>query len=286
MRLFLQRGQDQPLPAPLQPVFRAVGGKLQSAPPLQRLQQQMDLRIMAQGLVMAHPFHRSGDGLPVDNASGTEGDRQAKPVGDQALQYLQLDLAHKLNVDLPQRTVPDDVQLGVLLLELAQLVQGGGKIGPFLQKHLIGEHRLQLGRGRRPLRPQPLAGQRAAQSGNGAHAPRRGLLRQTVFLSGVEPDLIHLLRPHPILRQSGPPVGHQVLHPQRPARHLQPGQPPPLAVPGDLIDPRAEIRAVHGRKGIPFQHLQQRVHPLQAQRGAEVAGEKLPRAHQAGHLPV
>ena len=35
------------------------------------------------------------------------------------------------------------MELGVLLLQLAQLAQGGVDIGPLRKKHLIGQHRLQ-----------------------------------------------------------------------------------------------------------------------------------------------
>ena len=61
--LLCQVGQHQPLPAPLQLILRAGGGKHQAAAPLPRLQQQVDLRVMAQGLKVADALHRGGDGL-------------------------------------------------------------------------------------------------------------------------------------------------------------------------------------------------------------------------------
>ena len=56
---------------------------------------------MAQGFKVAHPFHRAGDGLPVDDVPRAEGDRKAKPLPDQTLEHLHLDLPHQLEVDLP-----------------------------------------------------------------------------------------------------------------------------------------------------------------------------------------
>ena len=44
--LFLQMGEHKPLPVPIQNILTAVGGKLQAASPLCRLQQQMDLGVM------------------------------------------------------------------------------------------------------------------------------------------------------------------------------------------------------------------------------------------------
>ena len=50
MLFFLQMGQDQPLPVQLQIVGVAGAGKAQAAARFARLQQQMDLGIMAQRL--------------------------------------------------------------------------------------------------------------------------------------------------------------------------------------------------------------------------------------------
>ena len=101
----------------------------------------MDLRIVPQGLKVAHPLHRRGDGLPVDDAPCAEADLQAEPLRDEHPQDLQLDLPHELDVDLPQRFIPDDMELGVLLLELPELQQRRVGVAARGQQHLIGEHR-------------------------------------------------------------------------------------------------------------------------------------------------
>ena len=69
---------------------------------------------------MPHTLHRGGDGLFVQDCAGAEGHRQAKPVGGQAAQHIQLHRPHGLQADLPGLLVPADVQLGVLLGQLAQ----------------------------------------------------------------------------------------------------------------------------------------------------------------------
>ena len=82
--LLRQMGEHQPLPVPVQHVLGAGGGQLQAAPPGEGLQQQVNFGIVAQGLVVAHALHRGGDGLPVDDAAGAEGDRQAEALAASA----------------------------------------------------------------------------------------------------------------------------------------------------------------------------------------------------------
>ena len=71
----------------------------------------MDLGVVAQGLKVAHPHHRGGDGLLVEDAAGAEGYLQAEPVPDQAGEHLQLHGTHELQPDLPGA----DPQLGLII---------------------------------------------------------------------------------------------------------------------------------------------------------------------------
>ena len=93
-------GHYEPLPVFVQHLFPAVGGKLHAAAAGQRFQFQVHFRAMAQRLVVAHPLHGFGDGLLVQDAAGAELHCQAKPLGQQAAQHLQLDLAHQLDLSL------------------------------------------------------------------------------------------------------------------------------------------------------------------------------------------
>ena len=85
MTFFLQMGQDQPLPVPIQHIFTAVSLKLQTTAPFSRLHPQMDLRIVAQRLKMAYPFYRLRKGLLVYNTSRAEFHFHTKTVRDQLL---------------------------------------------------------------------------------------------------------------------------------------------------------------------------------------------------------
>ena len=207
-------GQHQPLPAALQLVLRAGGGEHQAAAPLPRLQQQVDLRIVAQGLKVADALHRGGDGLPVADGAGAEGHLQAEPLPEHPLQDLQLDLPHQLDVDLPGLLVPGDVELGVLLFQLAELLQGRVGVHPLRQQHLIGQHRLQGRGGPAGLDAQALPRPAAGEARHSAHRPRRGLLHRAELGAGVDAELVRLLLPHLLIRQAGAAVGQQALHPQ------------------------------------------------------------------------
>ena len=99
-----------------QHILRAGRGKLKPRAPLQRLQQQMHLRIVAQRLEVADADDRGGDGLMIDHRAGAELHRKAEPVQQHPLQDLQLDRAHELDVDAARPLLPDHVELGVLLL--------------------------------------------------------------------------------------------------------------------------------------------------------------------------
>ena len=114
--LLRQVGEDEPLPVPVQQVLRAPGGEDQPRPLVQGLQEQMDLGVVPQGLEVAYPLHGAGDGLPIEDPAGVHGDGHVEPVPDEALEDLDLDLAHEPGVDLLEAGVPEDVELGVLLL--------------------------------------------------------------------------------------------------------------------------------------------------------------------------
>lgn len=267
-------GEHQPLPVPVQHVLGAGGGQLQAAPPGERLQQQVNLGIVAQGLVVAHALHRGGDGLPVDDAAGAEGDRQAEALGRQRLENLQLNLPHELDVDLPQPLVPHEVELGILLLQQEELAQGGVGILPLGEEHLVDEHRLQGGGQGLRLCPKALPGGGAAQAGDGHHASRLGLVHGLEPGPRVDAQLIRLLRP------AG--AGEGLLHPQGAAGELHPRQAVPLVVPGNLEHPGGKIGAIPGPGGVRHQPLEEFGHPLQLQGGAEPAGEEPPPGDKGG----
>ena len=104
--LFRQVGQNEPLPVAVQLVLAAGRGEAESAAPGQRLQQQMDLRVVPQRLVVADSHSGGGDSFLVKDAPRAEVHLHSEPSGDEPAQNLQLDLSHETDVDLLQPLVP------------------------------------------------------------------------------------------------------------------------------------------------------------------------------------
>ena len=123
-------------------------------------------------------------------------------------------------MDLAGLLIPGNVELGILLLQLAQIAQGSVGIRPLRQQHLIGQHRLQRRGSPAGLNPQALSRPAAGETRHGAHRPRRGLLHRAELGAGVDADLIHLLLPHLVLSQTRAAVGQKALHPQGAACHF------------------------------------------------------------------
>ena len=278
----LQVGEDQPLPVAGQHFLAAVGVVLDVAAGGQGFQFQVDLGVVAEGLVVAHPLHRLGDGLFVEDAALPKGDVQPEPAGQQTLQHFQLDLAHQADVDLPQRLVPDHVQFGHFLLDAAELGQGGVDIRALGQKHLVCQHRLEQRVAGVPFGPQALAGLCVGKAGHGADLAGQHLARQGVFCPRVEPQLVGFGGP---ARPLGA-AGEGVLDLQNAARHPQPGQAGPLLVLRNLEHPRAEVLPGGGGTGPAGKPFQQGVHPVQLEGRAEPAREHVPPRNGGDDVPV
>ena len=278
MLLFFQVGQHKALPVLVQHFLAAVGGKLQPAAPGQGFQQQMHLGVVAQGFVVAHALHGLGDGLLIKDAPGAELHVQPEALGQQAAQHFQLHLAHELDVDLTQRLVPHNVQLGFLLLQPVQLAQSGVHVGPLRQQHLVTKHRLQHGQVTVPLGTKALARACLGQAGDGAHLPRADAFGQRILCTGVQPQLVGLFGPGGAVHFAGE-LG---FHLQFPAGDPQPGQPRALLVLRDLEHPGTKGIQRRGRAGEAVQPGQKLVHAVQTQRRAEPAREHMPPRH-SGH---
>ena len=175
---FQHVGQDQPLPVDGQVVLRALGGHGDPAAPRPRGQKEVDLRVMAEGLVMAGPLHGVPDGFPVQHAPLREADLQAEAVLELAGQHFQLHLAHDLHLDAPQLGQPHHVELGVLLFQLAEAGQGPVLVLPRGQGDPVGKHG---GKGLAHVLPaaaQPLPGVGPLRPGDGAEGPGGDLVRR------------------------------------------------------------------------------------------------------------
>ena len=275
MLFFHQMGQDQPLPVPLQLILAAGRSQAQPAARLPGLHQQMHLRVVPQRLVMPDALHGVPDRLPVQDAALAEAHLQPEAVRKLPLQDFQLHLAHELRVDFSLLRRPDHMELGILLLHLAQPLQQGIGIRP-LRQYLIVEDRGQqrFFRALQPAQAVPRPG--GGRPRHRADLSRLGFLRHSVFLPAVQADLIYLLLSLPHAQQR--------LHLQASSQDLHPGQPGALGVPGDLEHPGGEFLWIVSRRNIPGHGVQQGFNALHLQGAAEQAGEKLPFAAEPGGL--
>ena len=117
MDFFHQMGQDQALPVPVQHIRRAGGIKAQAGAAFAGLQKQMHLRVMPERLIMPDTGDGGGDGFPIQDAAGTEGNLHTETVPHQTAKDFQLHFAHELDMDFPLLALPDHMELGVFLLQ-------------------------------------------------------------------------------------------------------------------------------------------------------------------------
>ena len=263
--LFGQMGQDQPLPVQVQLIGGAVAFKSQPAAAGQRLHQQVHLGVVTQRLIVTDALNRGGNGLLVKNAPLLKADSQSKALHGHALQNLPLDLSHQPHPDLPLLLLPLQVELRVLLLQLAQLCKCGMGVGALRQRHPAAYHRLQQGRAPLLLGAKTFPSIALAQAGYRGDRSGRDLLHRLVFGPVIQPYLGDLLP----ARQ-----GHADL--QCTAGHLQVGQPAALRIGRDFIHSCREVRQIGRGQGQPVQALQQLRYSLLPQRRAKPAGEPCP----------
>ena len=271
MRLFHQMREDQALPVAIQSILTADGGEFQPAALRQRLKKQMSFGVVAQRLVMAYAFHGGRDRFFIDDAACAELHSHAKPFGNDTLQDLELHLPHKQNMDLLQTWVPGEMELGILLLKLAQLGQRRCGIHAVGQDKLIVQNRFQRGGTCVVLAAQSHADLAVRQSGDYANAAGGSFVGGLEFGAGINADLVDLFLPWFAVADAG----EHLLDAQCAAGDFEMGQALSLGITGDLVDSRAKALAVFrtGRKA--FQNGKEILHAVQLQSGAETAGENL-----------
>lgn len=281
MALLGQVREDQALPVAVEHVLAAGGVKRQARAALGRLEQQVHLGIVTQGLKMAHALDRRRDRLLIEDAAGIDLHVHVEPLADEAFEHLDLHRAHELDMDLAQRLVPDDVQLRVLLLELAQARQKRARVHIRRQADAVGQHRLERRRHGRRRTAEPLPRIRLRQPLHGAHAPGRDGLCGLEFLAGVEPDGVHLLL-YGRVRPAGE-IRQRRAHTQLPARDLQAREAIALRIAHDLEHPCAEFRRILRRRCVTFKRREKGVHARELQPRAEQAREELTAADERAH---
>ena len=276
-----QVGEDQVLIVPIQHIQGANRVNDQPGALGQGLQEDVAFGIVAQGLEMAHALHGVFDGFLVKNPPVVQGDFQTEALPDQAAEDLQLHPTHDLHMDLP--ILPQQVELGVFLLQLPQLGQGLGRIAELGQVHPVGHHRLQHGLGPLGLRPQGLAHVGGGKAGDCRQLSGGHLLRGGEFVPGIQPQLHQLFFQCLAFLIA---VAKILAHLQAAAGDLHPGQPGSPGVPGDFVHPGGKGASVFPPGGAGIQQGEQPLHACELQRRAEAAGEELPGGDQLPQISL
>ena len=187
-------------------------------------------------------------------------------------------------MDLAQRLVPDEVELRVFLLQLAQLRQQGARVAPLRQRDTVGHHRLEHRLRRRALRADALPRIRRGKPLHGADAAGRDLVRRVELRAGVQPDGADLLRDGlvPVFGK----IRERCAHLQAAAGDLHAGEAAALRVAHDLVDLRAELRRILRLRREALERGKKGVHPVELQPGAEKARKQLPPPDEAAQLRV
>src|SRR5699024_9685207 len=96
VRFLGQVGEDEALPVERKLVLAAVGGELHAAARLAGLEQEVYLGVVPERLVVARALHGGAYSLLIEDAALVEAELQAEAALYEALQDLELHLAHEL----------------------------------------------------------------------------------------------------------------------------------------------------------------------------------------------
>ena len=271
MLFFFQMRKDQPLPVPIQKILTAVGIKLNTASPLQRLQKQMHLRIVTQRFKMSDAFHRTCDRLFIDNAALTKRNVLLKPLFDQTLQNLNLHISHQLCMDLRALFFPYNMKLRFFLLQLTQFAKHLMGITLRRQFNFIGKYRLQQWDRAFFFYAQTFARKRMLQPGDRTDCPCLCLLHHLITCPGINTDLIDLFFPGLRLSSIVTFTLQQHLDFQNAAAHFEISQAISLCIPCNLENSGCKLIPIFSFCRVSFHTFQKFVHTFLFQCRAKIA---------------
>ena len=108
--LFIQVGEDEPLPVEIQNILGQMGIEDQPRPRGERLHEELYLGVMAEGLEMPDAYGAGGDPFLVEDAPLVHLAVHAEAVGNEPFQKIGLDVPHEAGLDLGQLGVPRQME--------------------------------------------------------------------------------------------------------------------------------------------------------------------------------
>ena len=276
---FLQIRQNLFLPVDRKVVRAADIAEPDAAARRPCLNPEMNLRVVAERLKMSHSLHRAADRLPVQDTGRSEPDLHAEPLHRETAQNFLLHLSHDFRRDDPVLRLVDDVKHRFLLLEEAELLIGGQRIGARREQNRTRQDRLKKPRRRllSGLRAESLPGLCPRQPGERHDVSRLRLRQKLKPCPGIAADLIHLLLPAVRACCDELPCA------EPPACQFHPAE-TRIAVARDFEYPRAKVRWICRRLCQRRQQRQEFPDSLRLQRRAETDRKQLSLPDKSAHV--
>ena len=264
MLFFAQVHKNQPLPVAVKRVLAAIRFEHKSAAPRQRLQDKMNLGIMAQRLIVTDTLNGVLYRFLIHYPAGINIYFYAEPLGNNAFEYLSLNLAHKTDMNFFQMAVPRHMKLGVLLFKLTQLRQERVRVTFRRKHHTIIHNRL-----KRRLLPcrfksDALTVARFVKTRQGAYIARLHLVRRCEFCAGIKSYAADFF------------IADHLTHLDRAARYLDVSQSNSLRIMADLENLCAEGFGIFRLNRVLFERAYKFVNAVKLQSGSEKARKDLP----------
>ena len=238
---------------------------------------------MAQRLKMADALHLGGDSFAVHYMPRVKRDVNAEALTDEAFEHLRLHLAHELHGNAAGALIPDDMELGVLLLKQKELGEHDARVGPRRKEHAVAHDGLHHGGGPARLRAKPLTGKAGRQAEDGADLPGAHTLRRFILCAGIDAYLGYLFLMRRAVLILIPAEG---AHSELTAGELHERHALALRVARDLIHPCAEPGAGGRGRSVSLKRVQQPLHPVEPEAGAEKARNEQPRGDERGNIII
>ena len=228
MRFFGEIRHDKALPVAVELIRGAAAFKAQPRAALCRFYEKVHLGIVAQRLEMPDAVHGSRHRLLIGDTAGGDLHIEVEPLAYELGEHLGLHPAHYVHAYLAQALVPPDMKLGILILELPQLLIGRQRVRALGEGYAVAHDGFRLRLRGIAFKAEPLTCVAAVKSLYGDDASCRSLLHRLVICAGIDAQLGDGLSVYTVAVMQGA------------ACYLHAAEPAAARIAHDLVHPRAE----------------------------------------------
>ena len=219
-------------------------------------------------------MHGRGYRLLIRDAAGGDGDLKVKALAYKLGEHLGLHSAHYAHAYLAQTLVPLYVKLGILILELPELLIGGKRVRALGKLYAIAHNSLGLRPYAVAFKAEPLAGIGIVKPLHGDDAAGARLLYRLIARSGVYSQLGDRLS------------AHAVAIAQRTSGYLHAAQAPSAHIAHYLIHPCAELGRINGTHGEFFDKFDKLRHTIKPEPRAVEHGKEFSLCDKARYILI